>query len=301
MVSGPVGARGADRRTCDPGTIGGGTRRAGNMNRFFGWLLGLEDVVSIDEIEPTLAAPWAADEYGPFWVVLAIAAGLAGSLAFYLRWQDRGSRAARTALGVARGALLGLLILTLAEPVLRLTTTSRQAPTVYVLIDGTDSMGIRDPMTPSDRATLDKAVGLAPPDAPQRRASLSQRHGRPPGGGSASGAGEPVPSRIDYVRGAAEEERRRVVEAARTGTRRSPAAVRVRWTNDEPVAQAERFRRRPIGGGRSGGLGRQAHDGRSSHRARQRARRRLPAGGVGPFGGRGSGERLRPAIRGCRP
>lgn len=171
------------------------------MNRFFGWLLGLEDVVSIDEIEPTLAAPWAADEYGPFWVVLAIAAGLAGALAFYLRWQDRGSRAARTALGVARGALLGLLILTLAEPVLRLTTTSRQTPTVYVLIDGTDSMGIRDPMTPTDRATLDKAVGLAPqPDA-------TAKEGEPVGatadaatGGGAAGAGVPVPSRIDYVR-----------------------------------------------------------------------------------------------------
>jgi hypothetical protein len=136
------------------------------MNRFFGWLLGLEDVVSIDMIEPTLAAPWASNEYGPFWVLLAIAGGFAGALAFYLRWQDRGSRAARTALAIARGLLFALLILTLAEPVLRLTTTSRQAPTVFVVIDGTDSMGIRDPMTPGDRAVIDKAVGLVADPSP---------------------------------------------------------------------------------------------------------------------------------------
>jgi hypothetical protein len=132
------------------------------MNRILGWLLGLEDVVSIDQIEPSLAAPWASNEFGAFWLLLALGAAFAGGLAFYLRWQDRGRKTVRFALGAARGALLALLVLTLADPVLRLTTTSRQPPTVYVVVDGTDSMALRDPMTPENRAALDKAVGLDP-------------------------------------------------------------------------------------------------------------------------------------------
>lgn len=132
------------------------------MNRILGWLLGLEDVVSIDQIEPSLAAPWASNEFGAFWLLLALGTAFAGGLAFYLRWQDRGRKTVRFALGAARGALLALLVLTLADPVLRLTTTSRQPPTVYVVVDGTDSMALRDPMTPENRAALDKAVGLDP-------------------------------------------------------------------------------------------------------------------------------------------
>lgn len=188
------------------------------MNRFFGWLLGLEDVVSIDMIEPTLAAPWASNEYGPFWLLLAIAAGFAGAFAFYLRWQDRGSRAARTSLAVARGLLFALLILTLAEPVLRLTTTSRQAPTVYVVIDGTDSMGIRDPMTPADRALIDKAVGwnsdpgssggnpaeegIAKSETPPAKdgSDPSAVKNEKAAAGNTNGDEKPIPSRVDYVR-----------------------------------------------------------------------------------------------------
>jgi hypothetical protein len=132
------------------------------MNRILGWLLGLEDVVSIDQIEPSLAAPWASNDFGAFWVLLALGAAFAGAIAFYLRWQDRGRTPVRIAMGLARGALLALLVLTLADPVLRLTTTSRQPPTVYVVVDGTDSMALRDPMTPENRAALDKAVGLDP-------------------------------------------------------------------------------------------------------------------------------------------
>ncbi|MFO0902736.1 MAG: hypothetical protein U0939_07035 [Pirellulales bacterium] len=143
------------------------------MNRLFGWLLGLDDVVSIDEIEPTLAAPWASNEYGAFWVVLAIAAAFAAALTFYVRFQDRGTRATRIVLGVVRGVVLALLVLTLAEPVLRLTTTSRQQPTMFVVLDGTDSMGIRDPMTPTDRAALEKALGVE--QAGEDRPALSRQ------------------------------------------------------------------------------------------------------------------------------
>ena len=39
------------------------------MTRTFGWLLGLNNVTSIDELEADLAAPWAQE--GAFWVVAA--------------------------------------------------------------------------------------------------------------------------------------------------------------------------------------------------------------------------------------
>ncbi|MFO0871960.1 MAG: hypothetical protein U0935_23790 [Pirellulales bacterium] len=167
------------------------------MNRFFGWLLGLEDVVSIDAELPTLAAPWAANEFGTFWVVLAIAAGLAGSLVFYLFWQDRGSLLTRTFLGLARSAVLALIILTLAEPIVPLIITSRQVPTVFVLFDGTDSMAIRDPMTPADRAALDQALGMTR-STPAAPGTVPPAERSPDA--AAGGDAEPIPSRIDYVR-----------------------------------------------------------------------------------------------------
>ncbi|MFM7844302.1 MAG: hypothetical protein ACKPEY_08750, partial [Planctomycetota bacterium] len=94
------------------------------MARWLGWLIGLENVASIDQVEPSLAAPWAADEFGTFWVVLALVAVIVLALTFYLRFENRGTRGLRIALGVTRGLLLGLLVLTLADPVLRLTVTN---------------------------------------------------------------------------------------------------------------------------------------------------------------------------------
>ena len=85
------------------------------MTRFVGWLLGLKNVTSIDEMEADLAAPWAQE--GAFWVVVAaVPAGVIGFV-FYLRWQPKGSLPARLVLASMRGLLLALFILTLADPV----------------------------------------------------------------------------------------------------------------------------------------------------------------------------------------
>ncbi len=61
------------------------------MNQALGWLLGLKNVKSIDEVDPSLAASWAAG--GTFWVFFALAALLVAALVFYLKYQHRGSRA----------------------------------------------------------------------------------------------------------------------------------------------------------------------------------------------------------------
>src|SRR5688572_27627154 len=127
------------------------------MTRFVGWLLGLKNVTSIDEMEADLAAPWAQE--GAFWVVVAaVLAGVAGFV-FYLRWQPKGSLAARLVLASMRGLLLALLILTLADPVLRLTVVHEQRPLLYFVVDGTDSMAIADELPPAERQRLAAVVG----------------------------------------------------------------------------------------------------------------------------------------------
>jgi hypothetical protein len=127
------------------------------MTRFVGWLLGLNNVTAIDEMEADLAAPWAQE--GAFWVfAAAVLAGVAGFV-FYLRWQPKGSLAARLVLASMRGLLLALLVLTLADPVLRLTVVHEQRPLLYLIVDGTDSMAIADELPPAERERLATAVG----------------------------------------------------------------------------------------------------------------------------------------------
>jgi len=127
--------------------------------RFIGWLFGLESVTSIDQIDPSFAAPWASEDVGPFWVWLGALACVALAFAFYLRWQPKGSRIARGALAGCRGLLLALLLITLADPVLRLTVTNIRNPLVYLVFDGTESMLIEDEWSDEQRRALSAAVG----------------------------------------------------------------------------------------------------------------------------------------------
>jgi hypothetical protein len=133
-----------------------------------GWLLGLDHVLSIDQIDPSLAEPWAVE--GRFWVFAGVLALVIGSLIFYLKYQPRGSRTWRAALGLSRGLLLALLFVTLANPVLRVSLKNVQKPLVYVLFDGTDSMAIEDEYTPQQRESLAAAVDVptSPEDATPR-------------------------------------------------------------------------------------------------------------------------------------
>lgn len=130
------------------------------LRQLAGWLLGLPGVTGIEQARLTLAASWANQGTGAFWLWLGI--GLLGAVAaiFYLRLQTRGSRAARLTLAACRGLLLALLLLTLAEPVLQLAIISRPRPLVYVLLDGTESMAIEDPTSAAQREALAGHVEL---------------------------------------------------------------------------------------------------------------------------------------------
>src|SRR5688572_7957111 len=150
------------------------------MIRTFGWLLGLEQATSIDQLDVSLAAPWVQDR--AFWIFLLAVAVLAGSLLFYLRLQARGTGAQRLALGLFRGVLLALLLMTLADPVLELTLSSRRRPLLYVIFDGTDSMAIEDELPDAERAAIEKAVNW------KSRSSTKKS------------PAETRPTRMDYVR-----------------------------------------------------------------------------------------------------
>ncbi|MCA9270168.1 MAG: hypothetical protein KDA41_16920, partial [Planctomycetales bacterium] len=130
------------------------------MQQALGWLLGLKNVESLEVGRPDLAADWAQGS-GRFWVFFAGALLLVISYFFYFKFQTRGSRPLRFFLATCRGLLLLLLLLTLADPFLPLRSTTRSQPLLYVLFDGTESMGIEDEFSDDQRAALKNAVGGA--------------------------------------------------------------------------------------------------------------------------------------------
>ena len=127
------------------------------MIDFIGWLLGLEKLRELRITGVSFAAAWAREHV--FWLVLGSLMLLAGSLLFYYRWQPARSVFVRTLLGLARGLLLVVLLLTLAAPVVQLSTTRVRQPVVFLVFDGTESMQIRDELTSAERAALDRVIG----------------------------------------------------------------------------------------------------------------------------------------------
>src|SRR4051794_28083408 len=103
------------------------------MYQWLGKLLGLDDVSGVNSASVSLAAPWAEDS--AFWVYLVAAALIAVAIAFYVKLQSQGSTPWRISLGVVRGLILALLLITLADPVLRITLLHKQSPYLYVLVD----------------------------------------------------------------------------------------------------------------------------------------------------------------------
>src|SRR5439155_7109769 len=90
---------------------------------------------------------------------------------FYWQFQRQGSARRRAVLGVCRGLLLLLLLVTLADPVLQLRLVHEQRPLIYVVFDGTDSMSIEDEYTSVERAAIEKSVGDPRGAAPNAKPS----------------------------------------------------------------------------------------------------------------------------------
>lgn len=156
------------------------------FTHFVGKLLHIENVSSIERWDLSFAAPWA--NRGPAWVLFGCLALCALSALFYVKYQSRGRPSVRKALAIGRAALLCILLVVLAEPILVIKLTNHPRPWLWVLFDGTDSMAIEDEYSERDRSRLAEAVGLTPETMPPG-ASL----------GAASPAAAKL-SRVAYVR-----------------------------------------------------------------------------------------------------
>lgn len=179
-----------------------------NLTPWFGRLLGYENAVEIGGIEPSLSAPWA--QAAPAWVVFGCAGGAVLAVVFYTRFQFARRKKGRLVLAGFRAAVLALLVLIFAEPVLTVRITSPMKPALWLLFDGTDSMAIADELAPQERQRLAQATGLAskhpeagtsPPGGPSPPAATHQPRHRT-AGDSDSGFSPPAnrPARVDYVK-----------------------------------------------------------------------------------------------------
>lgn len=130
-----------------------------NLAYYLGRLLGLDETQAIQQVEPSLAAPWA--QSAPAWLLFGCLGAALVAVLFYTRYQFGRRRGARVLLAISRAALLSLLLVILAEPVLTVRITSRLRPALWLLFDGTDSMAITDEMPEDQRVRLAEAVGLA--------------------------------------------------------------------------------------------------------------------------------------------
>ncbi len=159
-----------------------------NATQLLGRLLGVHDLTSVERLELTFAAPWAQ---GASFVLLLACAALVGlAMFFYLRSQPVRRRGAQVMLIAARGLLLSLLLLFLAEPTVVAHLTTRPRPLVWLLFDGTDSMNIADDLPAAERTNLAKVADLPATDAT---------------------AGTPPTTRLDYLSAVVERRRDNVI------------------------------------------------------------------------------------------
>lgn len=133
------------------------------MNELLGNLLRIENVRSIDRWELGFAAAWA--QRHPEWVLLGCLAAIALAIWFYRRFQPALPRGRRVALSVLRAALLALLVVLLADPVLQVTLQHVSRPLLWLLVDGSESMALEDDLPAEERTRLAAATGLEPTGA----------------------------------------------------------------------------------------------------------------------------------------
>lgn len=144
-----------------------------NLTELIGWLLGYENVQSIDRVEFSFAARWAQEN--PFLILLACVIVCSLAIALYFKYQPAGKTKSRLGLAVLRAALLSLLVFLLAEPISTLHLTSSPKPTFWLLFDGSDSMNIRDELPDTTRQELQEELEIeTSPSSEQLREDRSR-------------------------------------------------------------------------------------------------------------------------------
>ena len=127
-----------------------------NLTSLIGRLLGYEDVTQIEGWRPSFGAAWA--HASPLLLVLGLL-GIGGLSAwFYLRMQPRGRTTQRIVLTVLRAIALAALLLILTDPILEITLIRHPQPTLWVGLDGSESMAIADELPTEQRQAIEKNV-----------------------------------------------------------------------------------------------------------------------------------------------
>lgn len=131
------------------------------MIKWLGKLMGVEDLQSISDIGFRFSAPWA--EGRPVLVFFVAIAMAVVAIVFYAKYQKNFGAAstggrARGFLAVARGLILALIVIILAEPVISMSINERHKKTLVWLFDGTDSMNIKDNIPGEELGKLAKAA-----------------------------------------------------------------------------------------------------------------------------------------------
>ncbi|NMC20625.1 MAG: hypothetical protein GYA33_09420, partial [Thermogutta sp.] len=157
-----------------------------NASAILARLLGLPSG-SIEDVQIGLTAPWVQNGWGR--LAIAVAAVIAWAVYFYYRRQKCARPLTRLTLTVLRATALVFVVAILAEPVAVVRLAKPIRPAVWLLLDDTQSMAIRDAWSPREAAEL----------APLARASLGDSATSPGGGDSAAGVHSP--SRLDLLRG----------------------------------------------------------------------------------------------------
>ena len=154
------------------------------ITRWIGGALGYDDVSQIESWRITFGAEWA--QTGPAWVLFGCLLFAGMGFFFYRRYQRHGKTKTRMLLGGLRAALLCVLFVILADPILEIQLVNQPKPVLWVLFDGTDSMAIEDKLPEQQQRELAKSVSLEIP---------------PDNSASAGSAGKAFHvSRMDYVR-----------------------------------------------------------------------------------------------------
>lgn len=133
------------------------------MTRLLGRLFLIEDVSSIHGWKITFGAPWA--QRYPVLLMFGVVAIAAAGIVYYVRYQHVGRHFGRNLMAAFRAAILVLLLVILAEPMISLTVSEHPRPLVLALFDGSGSMGIRDRLPEETAKQLSEAMD--PEDRPE--------------------------------------------------------------------------------------------------------------------------------------
>ncbi len=140
------------------------------MIEWLGKILGIENLESVSGVEMKFAAPWASEN--PVLVIFGVAAMVMIGVVFYFRYQYVSRKGERALMAGFRAAILTLILLVLAEPVIAMTIAEKPRPLVVLLFDGSDSMNKKDKLPIDQADRLNKA--LAGPNEKLDTSTLSR-------------------------------------------------------------------------------------------------------------------------------